>query len=332
MACIRQRNKRWQCIIKRKGHPVISKSFDLKTDAEKWSRRQERLIDSGQWVDHTESECTILAELIERYSKEISTRKRGMEVEVIRLGAIKRSALAKHSVAAITGQKISQWRDLRLKEVSGSTVAREMTLLSHVFIVAIREWSFPLKCNPVLFVKKPSSAKPRDRVLTDNERASLISSCSECHNPWIPPVVIFALETAARRGEVLALTWDSIDLKHGTAKLSVTKSGQPRTVPLTQACVSMLRSIPRSLDGRVFPVTVETLKQAYTRAVTRAGIHNFTFHDLRHDALTRLAKLGLNVLELRAISGHTTANMLQRYVSIDARELSDKLDKLLNAN
>ena len=67
------------------------------------------------------------------------------------------------------------------------------------------------------------------------------------------------------------------------------------------------------------------MKQAYERAVARAGIEDFTFHDLRHDALTRLAKLGLNVLELRAISGHTTANMLQRYVSIDAGDLAGKL-------
>ena len=87
----------------------------------------------------------------------------------------------------------------------------------------------------------------------------------------------------------------------------------------------MLNDLPRSIDDRVFPVTVETLKQAYQRAVQRAGITNFTFHDLRHDALTQLAKRGLSVLELRAISGHTTANMLQRYVSIDPSELALKL-------
>lgn len=332
MATIRQRANRWQCIIKRKGYPLQSKTFDIKKDAEKWARQQEGLIDSGKWVDHTEAERTTVHELLERYAREVSARKRGAEIEAIRLNTIKRSSLARHSVAAITGRLITQWRDQRLTQVSGSTVAREMTLLSHVFTVAIREWSFHLHCNPMRFVKKPASAKPRDRVLTDDERTSLISSCTKCHNPWIRPVVIFALETAARRGEIIALTWDSIDLQHGTSKLSVTKSGQPRTIPLTQECIAMLRSLPRSLDGRVFPVTVETLKQAYARAVTRAGIDNFTFHDLRHDALTRLAKLGLNVLELRAISGHTTANMLQRYVSIDARELSDKLDKLLRAS
>lgn len=332
MATIRQRASRWQCIIKRKGHPLLSKSFDLKKDAEKWARQQEGLIDSGQWIDRTEAEQTTLGELLGRYSREVSPTKRGKDIELIRINALKRSALARYTVASITGKLAAQWRDQRLSEVSGATVAREMNLLSHVFAVAIREWSFPLHSNPMRFVKKPAAAKPRDRVLTDDERTSLIASCTKCHNPWIRPVVIFALETAARRGEIIALTWDSIDLQHGTSKLSVTKSGQPRTVPLTQACIAMLQSLPRSLDGQVFPVTIETLKQAYTRAVTRAGIDNFTFHDLRHDALTKLAKLGLNVLELRAISGHTTANMLQRYVSIDARELSGKLELLLRAS
>ena len=130
---------------------------------------------------------------------------------------------------------------------------------------------------------------------------------------------------AARRGEILALSWNDVDLPHRTATLQVTKAGQPRRIPLSGTCIAMLDALPRSLDGRVFPVSMEAVKQAYERAVVRAGIANFTFHDLRHDALTRLAKQGLSILELRAISGHTTANMLQRYVSIDAGELAMKL-------
>jgi integrase len=87
----------------------------------------------------------------------------------------------------------------------------------------------------------------------------------------------------------------------------------------------MLRQLPRSLDGRVFALSVETFRQAYLRAVKRAGLEDWTFHDCRHDALTRLAKQGLSILELRAISGHATANQLQSYVSIDPSELARKL-------
>lgn len=323
MATIRQRGDSWQAIVKRKGYPTQSKSFTLKKDAEKWARLQERLFDTGEWIDQTEAKQTSLGDLLKRYSKEISVTKRGAEIEIIRLNALGRSKLAQCAVASITGQLLANWRDERLAEVSTSTVSRELQLLGHVFTVAIREWGYGLNNNPVSLIRKPTPNKARDRVLSNDERASLISSLDSCRNPWIKPVVIFAMETAARRGEILSLTWDRVDLQRGTAKVDG-KTG-PRTIPLSPTCIALLKALPRSLDGRVFPVTVEALKQSYERVLARAGIHNFTFHDLRHDALTRLAKKGLSVLELRAISGHTSANMLQRYVSIDAGDLAEKL-------
>ena len=202
---------------------------------------------------------------------------------------------------------------------------RELSLISHVFTVALREWGYDLPINPASKVRKPPESKPRDRTLSDTQRDALIATCGQCRNPWVQPVVIFALETAARRGEILALKWSDVDLGKATAKLMVTKTDEPRTIPLSPVCIALLERLPRSIDGFVFPITIEALKQAYKRSVVRAGIEDFTFHDLRHDALTRLAKLGLSVLELRAISGHSTANMLQRYVSIDAGDLAVKL-------
>lgn len=323
MATIRQRGERWQAIIKRKGHPLLSQTFELKKDAEKWARHQERLIDAGKWVDRSEAEQTTLGDLLERYRKEVTKTKRGADIEAIRIKAISRSSLAKYSVAAIIGKLVAEYRDKRLATVSGSTVNRELSLLSHCFTVAIRDWGFNLPGNPVSLVRKATEGEARDRTLTDAERESLIASCGKCVSPWIKPVVIFALETATRRGEILSLTWKNVSLEERVALVSG-KTGA-RKVPLSPACLEALRALPSSLDGRVFPVSVETLKQAYERAVKRAGIQDFTFHDLRHDALTRLAGMGFNILELRAISGHTTANMLQRYVSIDAGSLAKKL-------
>jgi len=325
MATIRQRNNRWQCIVKRKGYPPLSKTFDLRNDAEKWARLQERLMDAGQWVDRTEAEQTTFGQLLDRYAREITCTKRGAEVETIRINALKRSTLARYAVAAISRQSIANWRDQRLQEVSGSTVTRDLQLLSHVFTIAIREWGFGLTANPVSLVRKPTKGPARDRTLTDQERLALITSCGQCRNPWIKSVVIFALETAARRGEILALRWKDVDLERHIAKLNVTKTGQPRTLPLSPACLTMLRNLPRSVDGRVFPLTMQSLKQAYERSVLRAGIRDFRFHDLRHDSLTRLAKIGLSVLELRAISGHTSTDMLARYVSINAEDLARKI-------
>lgn len=323
MATIRQRNDRWQAIVKRKGYPAQSKTFDLRKDAEKWARQQERALDAGQWQDRTEAQQTTLDDLLERYGRDVSSKKRGHQQEALRIVVIRRAPLAKYAPIAITGKMIADYRDKRLEVVSGSTVNRELALLSHLFTVAMREWGIALNSNPVSAVRKPANNEARDRVLTDAQRGALVAACGQCHSPWIRPLVIFALETATRRGEILSLTWDKVSLETSTALVSG-KTGA-RKVPLSPACLEALRGLPRSLDGRVFPVTVETLKQAYARAVARAGIKDFTFHDLRHDALTRLARKGFNILELRAISGHATANMLQRYVSIDAGDLAKKL-------
>jgi integrase len=323
MATIRQRGKNWQVIVKRKGYPLQSKTFDLKKNAEIWGRKQERLLDTGTWSDTVPAFQNSLNDLLDRYLAEITPSKRGAVAETSRIRSIKRTSIVKYAVGAITGQLLASWRDSRLKEVSGSTVAKELGVLHHAYAVAIKEWGFGLHSNPISLVRKPSQPPARDRVLSAFERAALIAACQNCRNTWILPVVRFALETAARRGEILGLTWSNIDLIAGTAKVDG-KTG-PRSIPLSPACISMLEGLPRSIDGFVFPVSVEALKQAYERAVTRSGIKDFTFHDLRHDALTKLAKQGFTVLELRAISGHTTATMLQRYVSIDTSELAKKM-------
>lgn len=323
MATIRSRSGKWQAIVKRKGHPPISKTFTLCKDAEKWARLQERLIDSGQWVDRTEVEQTTLIDLIERYAREISPTKNGLRAELYRLESFKRYPMARYSLAAITSQTIAQWRDDRLKEVSTGTALRELQLLSHLFAVAIKEWGYGLHSNPVANIRKPPQGQARDRVLNESERDALLAACASCRNKWVKPAVIFALETAARKGEILSLKWANVDLATATAKVDG-KTG-PRVLPLSPTCLAMLRILPRSLGGLVFPMTSIALRLAYEGAVARSGITDFTFHDLRHDALTRLAKRGFSVLELRAISGHTTANMLQRYVSIDAGDLARKL-------
>lgn len=325
MATIRQRGTKWQCIIKRTGYPLITKTFELKKDAEHWGRQQEREIDSGHWVDRTEAHRLTLSDLLDRYSKEVSPTKRGGLQELPKLAVINRHPISKYAVAAISSKLVAEWRDYRLQQVASSTVLREMRVFNHVFSVAIRDWGIPLHCNPVSLVRRPPEGQPRDRVLTNAQRAALIASCAQCRNPWIQPIVIFALETAARRGEILSLRWQNVNFDGRTARFNMTKAGEPRTVPLSPACLTMLKALPRSLDGFVFPITYEALKQAYPRAVARAGIDDFTFHDLRHDALTRLSKMGFSVLELRAISGHATTTMLQRYVSIDAGDLASRL-------
>lgn len=323
MATIRQRSSKWQARIRVQGAASIEKSFSNRADAEAWAKVTEADMIRGLFIKRADEQTT-LAALIDRYAAEVSATKRGKDAESYRLAMFKATKMAKLSASRITSAMTAAWRDERIKDVAPGTVLRELQLLAHIFTVAERDWGMHLhNGNPVEKIRKPAPGKARERALNDSERVKLLAECRKCKNPWVAPVVEFALETAARRGEILSLRWAEVNLSTATARVDG-KTGT-RTIPLSSRAVALLRDLPRSTSGVVFPVTIETLKQAYERAVARAGINDFTFHDLRHDALTRLAGLGLNILELRAISGHTTANMLQRYVRIDPSQLARKL-------
>jgi integrase len=176
-------------------------------------------------------------------------------------------------------------------------------------------------------VKKPPSPKGRDRImdLEELERLFTFLQPTARRNALMLPLVKFALETAMRRGEILSLRWDYIDLARRTALLPDTKNGQSRTVPLSSAAAAILQNIQRSIDGRVFPLSECAVSAAFSRAAERAGIEEVRFHDLRHIAITRIAQKLPNLIELAAVSGHKSVAMLKRYYHPNAAELAVKL-------
>ncbi|GAB6068873.1 hypothetical protein JCM13664_21940 [Methylothermus subterraneus] len=227
----------------------------------------------------------------------------------------------------MTATKIAAYRDARLADgVSGETVRKELALLSKPIKTAMREWGIALPGNPVANVSKPPPSKPRDRRLKEGEEAQLLASLDRCRNRYRRPLVELAIETAMRQGELLSLQWENIDLKRRIAYLPETKNGEARAVPLSSRAVAILQSLPRSIDGRVFPISQGLVVQAWGHAVKRAGLDDPRFHDLRHKALSRLAERGdLSVLELAQISGHKTLQMLKRYTHLQAEKLARKL-------
>jgi integrase len=132
---------------------------------------------------------------------------------------------------------------------------------------------------------------------------------------YLWPVVVLAIETAMRRGEILGLRWEHIDLGKKTVFLPMTKNGSSRWVPLSDEAVAKLSKAPRDTD-RPFPVTDVAFRQAWDRLRTRADITNLTFHDLRHEAISRMFDGGMKIHEVMAASGHRTAGQLFRYVQI----------------
>ena len=349
MAQLRKRGNKWQARVRLKGYPATEKTFSTRSDAESWAKITESEMIRGMYIKRTDSERTTLLEALNRYEIEVTPSKRGAAIERIRIRAWKKTRLAKLSLASIRGVDFATWRDERLKQVAAGTVKRELGTICNLFNIARKEWGFEGLLNPIQAIRLPREPNGRDRIFREREESYLLRALEKPTsgdgransgriNPWIKPIVLLALETAMRRGEILSLRWENIRLADQVALLPMTKNGQPRTVPLSKQAVQILNSLPRSLYGAVFPVTENGLKLGFVRAVKRAKAHyaadggtdsrmltDLRFHDLRHIAVTRLANKLSNIMELAAVSGHSDIRMLKRYFHPKAEDLAKKL-------
>lgn len=330
MASIRNRNGKWQARITRKGQRAVAKSFSNKQDAEKWARQLESEMDKGCYTNLVLAERTLFSEIIERYIQEVTLKTRSMREDTYRLKALARHPIAKQSMLNLTPMKVAEYRDERLKQVCNGTVIRELSYFSSIINHARREWGINID-NPIPLVKKPPSTKGRSRILTEKELARFYEALTprvKNANHWILPLTQFALATAMRRGEILGLRWGDVDLDKQTAHIPMTKNGDSRTVPLSSQAIEILQLLPRSISGKVFPITKTTLSAAIERARKKANLEDFHFHDLRHMAITRLAEKLPNLIELSAVSGHRSLAMLKRYYHPKAEDIARKLDKI----
>ena len=338
MASFRQRDSGyWQAIIRRKGHPDESKSFRTKADAEAWARDVESKIDRGVFVSASEAERTIFNDLAKAFQTEFApihykVREDNMEswrFQVARLEEF----FGPYSLAAIDQKLVAKFRDTRLKgtadrrSVGDSTVRKELYLLSKIFGFAETEKGITLpRGNPVEKIRKPSEGRGRDRRLTSETWKKLETELKKSRSPYLWAAVQLAVETAMRQGELLSLRWEHIEWSRGIAFLPETKNGEARAVPLSSHALTVLKALPRGISGVVLPVERLTLYHAFIAACKRAAIVDFTFHDLRHEALSRLAERGdFSILELAEVSGHKTLQMLKRYTHLNVERLTKKL-------
>lgn len=328
MASIRKRGPyQWEVRIRRKGYPLQCKTFESKSEAEAWASTVESEMARGVFRSYQEAEHTLLIELLERYRKEVTSQKKGWVQESSKLRVISRYPLAQYAVARIGGKELAEYRDCRLQEVSPKTVRDELVVLGHVFKVAMQDWGIVLPHgNPIDSVRKPKIGNNRrDRRLNPEEEIRLLQACKEYGEP-LPSIVMLALETGMRRGEIASLHWNHINLKTRVVHLPETKNEESRDVPLSSKAAGVLNALPRNISGRVFEMRPDSITQAFNRACKRAGIEDLRFHDLRHEATSRFFEKGFNPMQVAAITGHKTLQMLQRYTHLKAENLAKMLD------
>ena len=331
MATFRKRNDKWQARIQRRGQTALAKSFHNKADALKWARNVESQLDLGTLAP--KQTMPRLMPMLERYVEEVTPTKKGAPQERYRAAQLKKTKLAVMHLDKITGEVVAQYRDQRLKEVSNNTVRLELAFLSVVFEQCRKEWGLTVS-NPVRQIRMPKPGKPRQRRLEAGEEEALLAACKASGAHYLHSFVVLAIETGMRFSEIAGLQWENVSVGNRTIFLPDTKNGHPRNVPLSSRSLSAINALPRSISGKVFWVKAGSIRTAFLIALDKARathkdkpmlMAGLRFHDLRHEAVTRLFEKGLNPIEVGMVSGHRTLSMLQRYTHLRTETLVAKL-------
>lgn len=343
----------WQVSIRRKGHKPVYKTFTKKALADAWAAETEAAMTSNSFQDYRKAEKSLLVDQLDRYEREITPSKKSQRTEKMALARL-RDHFQFVVLAACTPKAVLAYGEERLKTVKSDTLRRELQILSDVFETCRAAWS--INClNPVPEARKMLTKRRqlqpgvrRDRRLLEGELAWL-QAVRRTHETDMPALIEFALETAMRRGELLAMHRTHRDKKARTLRIPESKTDhqtgkQGRTVPLSQRACGILDGLPARLDGTVWGYTdADAISRAFARTVTAAkrlyeadckvrGIDpdprmltDLRFHDLRHEATSRLFEKGWSVAEVAAVTGHEDWDSLKRYTHIRPAELVAKL-------
>jgi integrase len=338
MATITKRGKeQWQARVRRKGYEQESKTFISKGDAEAWARDVESEMDRGVFVSRREAESSTFREVIERFKEEYIPKYAHPTKEKSRLNHLLNYPLAEQFMASIKAKHLIEYRKTREAEGVGThTIRLDLALISKIFEVANNDWGMESLANPVKRMTKPKIPKGRDRrlkrqVVVEGEVMSEEALLLQHASKRLKPILKIALETAMRRGEIVTLTWDRVNFDSRTAYLPHTKNGEARTIPLSPKAIKILKElIPDKtipIHGRVFELSQGRLSKNFRSACKKANIKDLRFHDLRHEAISRLFEnTDLDIMEIKGITGHKTLQMLARYAHLRADRLVDRLE------
>ncbi|NBQ69362.1 MAG: site-specific integrase [Nitrosomonadaceae bacterium] len=336
--------------IRLKGFPSQSATFERLTDAKKWAQQTESAIREGRHFKTSEAKRHTLAELIDRYIKNVlPTKPKAIQKQTALLQRWK-VEIGSYALIDVTPPLIAECRDklageitLRGKTRSPATVNRYMAALSVALTTAVKEWGW-LDDTPMRKVTKPKESRGRVRFLSDDERIRLLKVCKESSSLYLYPVVVLALSTGMRQGEIMGLTWDVVDLNQGRAILHETKNGERRAIAITGHALEVLKELSkvRRIDSKLlFPAKENTaqklqkpvdLRTPWETAVKKAELQDFHFHDLRHSAASYLAMNGASLAEIAEVLGHKTLQMVKRYAHLSeghtARVVASMNDKI----
>lgn len=317
MAHIRKRNSKWQCIVRVHGYPAMTKTFNTKIDAQRYSRDLENKL----WREQHNIEkkkFPKFREVLIRYRDEVVIHKRSKDMETKLVNYLLTEGFVNFGFNLVDAKLIAQYRDRALRSLKSSSVNRRLAIISHCFTIARKEWGYDV-VNPVLSIRRPRNPEPRNRRFS-KEEIDKILTCNRT-SPHMKFIIEFALELGMRRSEIA-----NIKLQHVKGNLlliPVAKTG-PQTIPLTPKAIELLKyNLPIKMSSNAIHLS-------WKRIVKRHEIEDARFQDLRHEGLSRLFEVkSLNVPEAQLISRHADPRVLLRvYANLRPKDLADKLAKM----
>ena len=339
MATIEKRSNtngqiRYRVMIRLKGNPVKRATFAKLSDARAWAIQTEAAIREARYFKIPEARRRTLNELITRYQKEILPYKsdslsfvRGQHNQL----EWWKKQLGDYFLCDITASRIAEARSKLT--VSSSTANRYMAAISHVFSIAVRQWEW-LDDSPTRKLMKLREPRGRVRYLSDEERNALLEAAAKGNNEVLHLVIVLALSTGARKGELLNLEWKDIDFHRRSMIFQHTKNGERRSAFLGEFAFQLLNTYKnKSLYPAtyVFPSSRGTpirIDRDFRLLLEQVGIENFRFHDLRHSAASYLAMSGASMTDIAEVLGHKTLSMVKRYTHLSNSHITKVVEKM----
>ena len=324
---------RYRAVIRKKGYPAQRQTFTRRTDATKWIKQTEAEIEQGVHLKSIESKKHTLSELIERYIEFYITDNRKDRKRIPQLRWWQ-SQLGDFLLTEMTAPRLSEMKQKLGKDKANATVNRYLAALSHVFTMAVNEWEW-MDDNPMRKVKRPKEPRGRVRFLSEQEKDILLETCQESQVKELYPIVLLAISTGMRQGEILNLNWQDIDFEKSRCILHDTKNGERRAVPIVGTALKELKAwskVRKINTDLVFPgknpKTPIFIRKPWMDAVKSAEIEDFRFHDLRHTAASYLAMSGASLAEIAEILGHKTLSMVRRYAHLSEGHTSSVVKRM----
>tara|TARA_R100001377_G_C3183721_1_gene107685 strand:+ start:95 stop:1078 length:984 start_codon:yes stop_codon:yes gene_type:complete len=325
MATFRKRLGKWEVRVRKYNNKTISKTFIEKADANRWAQEVETKIEKGLYEDLSQANMITLRELLQQYSKDVSSTKIGYPQEKYKIDKLCKSPIASLKLARVTPLQLRKFQDQCALVYNPSTTNKYITLISVSIKFARQMLGIFLPNNACDFVKRLKEPEFEGQIIEPEEEELLLQESINSKANWLKLAIMLGLDCGMRRGEIIKMRREDVDFTNATAKLRETKNGTMRNIGLSPRVILEMRKLPINIDGRVINCpSGDNFLHFYSQLQKWTGI-NKTFHTTRHTFASRCAMNGWSIAEISAQGGWKNLSVLKRYTHIKATHLSKKL-------